>query len=269
MGKRVLLFYFLGIAFLFSVASIQQLRGEPPTRLNADGLPFCQSVQRCQAVQTKPGDSSADEARCETGRAPTGRETVVPRAKEVEKKVRVLLEAENLDGWEVVKENVFDRAGKVSVEKGSVILEQGNPATGIRWKGEMPRSNYELQLEGKRLEGSDFFCGLTFPVGDEYCTFIIGGWGGGTTGLSNIDDLAAVENETTDFINFQQDKWYAIRLRVTDERITAWIDDKQMLDVSRTDKKFSIWWEQEPLRPLGIATWHTKSAIRKLRLKEL
>ena len=37
--------------------------------------------------------------------------------------------------------------------------------------------DYELRLEAKRVEGGDFFCGLTFPVGKEYCTLILGGWG--------------------------------------------------------------------------------------------
>ena len=177
-----------------------------------------------------------------------------------------LFAGKDLAGWEVVEQHVFDRHGKVFVDQESIVLEAGNPATGVRWKGPLPRTNYELRLEAKRIDGSDFFCGLTFPVGDEYCTFIVGGWGGGTTGLSNIDDLAAIENETTDYIQFQQDKWYAIRLRVTDDAITAWIDGKQMLHVTRTDKKFSIWWEQEPLRPLGISTWYTHAAIRKVEL---
>lgn len=181
-------------------------------------------------------------------------------------RAKKLFSGKDLTGWEVVDQHVFDRHGKVSIQEESIVLEAGNPATGIRWKEPFPKSNYELRLEAKRIEGSDFFCGLTFPVGDEYCTFIVGGWGGGTTGLSNIDDLAAIENETTDYIQFQQDKWYTVRLRVTDDSITAWIDDKQMLHVARKERSFSIWWEQEPLRPLGISTWYTHAAIRNVEM---
>jgi hypothetical protein len=39
------------------------------------------------------------------------------------------------------------------------------------------------------------------------------------------------------------------------------------LDAS--DRKFSIWWEQEPARPLGIATWNTSAALRNIRLTVL
>ena len=56
---------------------------------------------------------------------------------------------------------------------------------------DFPREDYEVSLEARRLEGTDFFCGLTFPVGKEPCTLIIGGWGGTTVGLSNVDDYSA------------------------------------------------------------------------------
>jgi hypothetical protein len=146
------------------------------------------------------------------------------------------------------------------------VLAAGSPATGIAWKGRPPRTNYEIRLEARRVEGSDFFCGLTFPVGDEYCTFIAGGWGGGATGLSNIDNLAAIDNESTDYINFQKDKWYRIRLQVTDSTIRVWIDEKKIVDVTREGHKFSIWFEQEPMRPLGIASWYTTAELRNIEL---
>lgn len=182
---------------------------------------------------------------------------------------RTLFNGQNLEGWRVAEDGFFDRHGEVRVENGVIQMAAGQPGTGVVWTGEMPRSNYEVQLEAMRSGGSDFFCGLTFPVGESYCTFIAGGWGGGVTGLSNIDDLAAVENETTDFINFQPNHWYRIRLRVTDERIRAWIDDKKMVDVQRAERKFSIWSEQEPMRPLGIATWVTSARVRKIQLEHL
>ncbi len=57
-----------------------------------------------------------------------------------------------------------------------------------------------------------------------------------------------------------------MRIRVTDEDIQAWVDDEQIISVKRKDRKFSIWWEQEPVRPFGIATWYTKSALRNIIL---
>lgn len=177
--------------------------------------------------------------------------------------------AKSLEDWKVVDRHFFDRHGKVTVADGEVRLEAGRPGTAIAWQGEMPTQNYEVTFDAKRIAGSDFFCGLTFPIDKSHCTLILGGWGGGTTGLSNIDDFPAVENETTGFEEFQLDRWYSVRLRVTPQRIGVWLDRKPIVDVDPTDRRFGIWWEQEPVRPFGIATWNTTAAVRKLKVERV
>jgi hypothetical protein len=129
--------------------------------------------------------------------------------------------------------------------------------------------NYEISLEARRTEGSDFFCGMTFPVEKKHCTLICGGWGGGTTGLSNVNGFSADENETTGYTEFENGRWYKVRLRVTPEKIAAWIDDKQIVDLKLKDKRFNIWWEQEPLRPFGIGNWYSSSELRNITLTRL
>ncbi|MBJ42428.1 MAG: hypothetical protein CMJ80_03900 [Planctomycetaceae bacterium] len=180
---------------------------------------------------------------------------------------QVIFDGKTLDGWRVIKDLDFKRRGKVYVEDGVIYLERGKPATGISWKKDFPRSNYELTMKGQRVDGSDFFCGLTFPVKDEYVSLILGGWGGQVIGLSNIDGFSAVENETTQAHDFKQGQWYDIRLRVTDGRITFWLDEKKRIDLETKGHEFSIWWEQEPVTPLGIVTWHTSGAIKDLKLQ--
>ncbi len=180
-----------------------------------------------------------------------------------------LFNGHTLDGWRVIEKYDFDRHGEVTVRDGAVILDPGYPATGITLSGAPPRMNYELKWEAKRMEGSDFFCGLTFPVNDDYLSLVVGGWGGGVTGISNLDGMSAVENETTDYRTFEQNRWYRLRLRVTPTNVSAWLDDDQVVDVAIQDHKLSIWWEQEPVRPLGFAAWYTKAALRNLTLKRL
>lgn len=184
-------------------------------------------------------------------------------------KEAVLFNGNNLDGWKTINEFSYEKHGVVAVQKGELRLPKGKPATGVAWKGDLPRTDYELSLEAKRMEGEDFFCGLTFPVGKEYCTLILGGWGGKMTGLSNIDGMSAVENETTGYEDFKDDHWYRIRLKVTDDKVEAWVDKSQIVDLKRAGRKFSVWWEQEPARPLGIATWHTTAALRGIKYKRL
>lgn len=182
---------------------------------------------------------------------------------------QLLFDGKTLAGWTTIEEYDFERHGEISVRDGSIILSAGKPATGIRVNEDFPRMNYELTLDTKRIEGSDFFCGITFPVGDDYLSLVLGGWGGGTTGISNLDNMSAIENATTDYHEFEQDRWYRVRLRVTDEKVETWIDNKQIVDVEHTKHKLSIWWEQEPVRPFGIASWYTTSALRNIQLKRL
>jgi hypothetical protein len=181
----------------------------------------------------------------------------------------VLFDGKSLEGWRIIDKWDFSDHGAVEVQDGAIVLGKGDPATGISWKGDLPRNNYELTWQAQRRSGSDFFCGLTFPVRDSHCTLILGGWGGQIVGLSNIDGFSAVENSTTRTVAFEEKRWYQLRLRVTDAKIQVWLDEKPLVDVDAKGKKFSIWWEQEPVTPLGIVTWNTEGAIKDLRWKTL
>jgi hypothetical protein len=169
----------------------------------------------------------------------------------------------SLEGWEAVD---FTGSGQVSVSDGCIIIGKGLGISGIKWTREVPVKNYEVSLEAKRVEGEDFFCGLTFPVLNSYCTFVVGGWGGCIVGLSSIDDEDAANNITYDYIKFETNRWYKIRVRVTDEKIETWIDQKKIVDFTIDGHRISLRWEAECSRPMGVVTWQTKAAVRNIRL---
>jgi hypothetical protein len=179
-----------------------------------------------------------------------------------------LFDGKSLAGWKV---SPFGGEGEVRVDEGRIILEMGNDMTGITIADgtPLPKVDYEVSLEAMRLDGSDFFCGLTFPVGDNPCSFIVGGWGGATVGISSLNGADASENETTTYQEFDSNKWYKIRVRVTSKRIQAWIDERQAVDVDYTDKRVGIRSEVDISRPLGIANYATRSALRKIEVKKL
>ncbi len=193
-----------------------------------------------------------------------------------EKKSNVIriFNGKDLKGLRILKEGYFDEHGKIEVDKGILIVGKGMPGSGVAVNPNVlkksPRINYEIRLQAKRIEGGDFFCGLTFPIEKSYCTLILGGWGGGAIGLSNVDTLSAIENETTNFHEFEDNQWYDIRLVVTDKRIEAFLKpagskkEKKLFSVATKEHKYNIWWEQEPARPLGITTWSTTAAFRKI-----
>lgn len=177
-----------------------------------------------------------------------------------------LFDGKSLDGW---KKSDFPGSGDVQVEKGAIVLDSGMDMTGVTLEKKIPKENYEVELEAMRVAGSDFFCGLTFPVKDEFCSLIVGGWGGGVVGLSSLGGMDASENETGTYREFEDGKWYPIKLRVTKQRITAWIDGKEVIDADVRDRGLSTRLEVEWSKPFGIATWQTKGAIRKIRIREL
>ena len=155
-------------------------------------------------------------------------------------------------------------------EDGSeIVIGFGEGCSGITWKGKFPKTDYEISLEAKRVDGSDFFCGLTFPVGDDPCSFIVGGWGGSVVGLSSINGDDASENSSGTSMKFDNDRWYTIRVRVNTKQIVCWIDKEKMVDQTLEGQKISIRSEVEASKPLGIATWHTTGAVRNIRWRSL
>ncbi len=183
-----------------------------------------------------------------------------------EEEWQTLFDGKTLQDWRVTN---FGGEGQVNIKDGRIILEFGNDLTGITWTGELPRVNYEVALGAMRLEGNDFFCGMTFPIKESSCSLIIGGWGGTVVGLSSIDRLDASENETSKLIAFEKKKWYEIRLRVTDTKIEAWIDQGKVVELATANRRISIRPEVELSRPFGIASWRTKAALRHIRMRRI
>jgi len=177
---------------------------------------------------------------------------------------RALFDGKSLAGW---KETDFLGAGKVTVEKGVITIGSGI-LTGINWASPsvpFPAAGYELRIEAARIKGSDFFAGITFPVRDSYCTWINGGWGGEVVGLSNIDGADALRNETSFAKKFDLNRWYALRLRVTQNAILAWIDEEAVINVDISKKYISLReGEIDRSIPFGIATYATVAGVRKI-----
>lgn len=164
----------------------------------------------------------------------------------------------------------FDGQGEMKIENGVLRLATGNDLTGVTWDDKtLPRENYEITLDARRTAGSDFFCGLSFPVGAKPLTWIVGGWGGTVVGLSNINGSSAAENEATRSYEFEENRWYRLRLRVSKSKIEAWINDEKKIDLPTEDKEFSVRFSVEPSLPLGIATWRTTGELRDIRIRRL
>lgn len=182
-------------------------------------------------------------------------------------KARDLFNGKDLSGWKVTE---FGGEGEVKVSEGAIVAEAGASLTGVHYTNALPKKNYELTLDAKKVEGSDFFCALTFPVNETHCTLVLGGWGGGVVGLSSIDGMDASENETTKFMTFKQGEWMKVRLRVEAERIQAWLDKEQIVDIEIKGREVGLRFGPIDLqKPLGLANYQTKSAWKNIKLTEV
>lgn len=181
-----------------------------------------------------------------------------------------MFDGKQLPPWKLPKGFDYDDAGKVEVKEGNLVLNGGIYATGIRWPNKFPKVNYEVQLEAQRVDGYDFFVGMSFPVEEGALTLILGGWGGWLTGLSCVDGYRADENETCSSIEFKNKKWYRVRVRVTDKKVTAYVDDEKICELETENRKLTVTSEMEPCLPFGFATWGgTTGALRKIRYRLL
>jgi len=169
-----------------------------------------------------------------------------------------MFDGKTLDGW---KESPFAARGKVSIDRGTVVLGNGY-MTGITWTKDFPTSNYEIRYEAARIQGSDFFGAVTFPVHTSFCTFVNGGWGGMVVGLSSLDLMDASENETMVLMNFNQGQWYSFRVRVTDDELVVSVDFYGRQVGLRPG-------EIENSKPMGFASYRTIGALRKIEYRLL
>ena len=179
---------------------------------------------------------------------------------------RSLFDGRTLGDWEPTP---FGGEGDVTVADGVIRIARGSELSGITWRGPLPEEPYEISLEARRVDGHDFFCGLTFPVADSHCSLILGGWGGAVVGLSSIDGNDAANNATTQVIPFDNGRWYEVRVRVSPERIECLLDGKPIVDQPLEDHTVSVRSEVAASIPLGIATFSTAAEVRGISWRPL
>jgi hypothetical protein len=180
-----------------------------------------------------------------------------------------LFDGKSLDGWKITD---FAGHGEVVVTNRQIQLGMGALLTGVNLvkTNDLPQTGYELALDAMKVDGSDFFCGLTFVVGEATCSLIVGGWGGGVVGISSLDGMDASSNETTHFKDFEKGRWFRIRVRITRDRIEAWIGKEKLVDVKTQDRRISVRpGEIESSQPFGIAAYQTTAALRNIQWRKL
>ena len=185
--------------------------------------------------------------------------------------VVVLFDGSSLDDWQWVESG---GSAPVVIADKAMRIGAGEMVSGVVFKkaDALPKIDYEIELHARRLSGTDFFLGLTFPVGDEdsFGTLVLGGWGGTLVGISSIDGLDAPDNSSACYHRFEPEQWYRVKLRVSAEALTVWIDDDKVVDTDISDKKISLRpGPIEDFKGLSLTTFQTIGEIREVKLRPL
>jgi hypothetical protein len=178
-----------------------------------------------------------------------------------------LFDGKTLEGW---SRTDFYKAGNVRVADGAIVLEKGGPMTGVTaTRADLPKLDYELAFEAQKGDGEDFFAAATFPAGAGFLTLVNGGWHGTITGLSSINGADASENETAHSFKYETGKWYRFRVRVTADRVRAFLDDKPIIDVVVAGYELKTRIESRPSQPLGFSSYNTTGLVRNVTIRPL
>jgi hypothetical protein len=180
---------------------------------------------------------------------------------------RDLFNGKDLTGW---RQSNFGGDPETTVEDGKIVIPLAERLAGITYTGnDIPKTRYEVELEARKVQGSDFFVGLTFPVAESHASLILGGWGGAVCGLSSLDGEDANDNDTRKTMRFKKGQWYKVKLRVEAKRLQAWLDEQPLVDVDTTGRKVGIRPEIGPSKPFGLATFATTAEIKSVRVRPL
>jgi hypothetical protein len=163
----------------------------------------------------------------------------------------------------------FGGEGAVVVRDGRIEIDMGSPLSGITWTGVPPTGNYELEVLAARRLGTDFFCGLTFPVGTEHLTLVLGGWGGNVCGLSSLDGQDAAHNATRTLRRFELGHDYTVGVRVDGTAVSTTLDGAPLCSIETTGHTLSLRPEVLLSRPLGIASFATATEVRAVRWRPI
>ena len=193
--------------------------------------------------------------------------------KESEDKSISLFDGKTLKGWKICNYAGIGEV-KVNSETSALRVTRGEILSGVRIdnfdKRKLPKVNYELSLEARRVEGEDFFCCLTFPFKKTHASFVLGGRGGSVCGISSIDFMDAMENSTMTVRDFDEGKWYKLRLLVTENRFQGFVEEKKIVNVGIKGRKIGMrFGEIEESVPLGLSTFRTTAEYKNISIRHL
>lgn len=193
-----------------------------------------------------------------------------------------LFDGKTLTGWiplelggsgPVEIEEDFVPAGQKEEKPLTILrINRGDMLSGMAWTNGPVRMDYEIEWKAMRVDGNDFFAAMSFPVKDSYVTFVPSGWGGSVGGISSVNGHDASENETSTHLPLKDLTWYTFKVRVTEKKIEAWVDDKRIVNLLTEGKELGLRsGSPSEIKRYGIVctAYRTTGAIKEMRMRKL
>jgi serine/threonine-protein kinase len=180
-----------------------------------------------------------------------------------------LFDGKTLAGWEPVTLGEFAKAGRIHAENGEIVLDASTHVTGLVSTRDIVNMDYELTIEAMRDAPGDLFYQVVFPVGDSFCTLIVGGWGGGLVCLEAVDGRPSDQSVTARRMDLQPGKWHRANLRVTQESIEVRVDNEKVISLPMEGHSFTMSGRWLMIKPFGIVTGSPRTVLRDIALRRL
>lgn len=155
----------------------------------------------------------------------------------------------DLDNWQVTRGEwmVWENSlYQTTLGKGYHFITMGNPL----WR------NYILEVKAMKLVGSEgFLVGFRAQDKDHLLYWNLGGIGNTVSMIQQsfkITDLSSIVKNTQSPLSIEPDKWYRIKIIVSGDSATCYLDDEQILQYSGNELK------DASAGQIALGTWDTK-----------
>lgn len=136
----------------------------------------------------------------------------------------------------------------------------------LNWQ---PTAEYDYEVSFTRHNGRDSIA-LIFVHGGRQACYEVDAWGQRLAGIQNINNQDVRQNPTrlTDQA-LQNGRKYTMRIAVRKEGLTAYLDDKQLVEYKTSGGDLSVVepWRIPDQKSLGLGVWNSETTFHSIRVK--
>lgn len=184
---------------------------------------------------------------------------------------RSIFDGERLGRWiPITRIDATDLAdpvpGEVEIDGRQLVLNPGDPLTGVSWFGPMPTDEFEVTVETK-IDDAEMLS-VAFPVGTERAAIQLDA-GNRKAGLYHVDGTDPRDNPMAAIFDGAVAGWHQLRIRVTAQHVQAWLNGQPIANQDRLESTFGAPDGYHPMHPLSMVASNGSASLRNIRIRTL